>query len=667
MQKRFLRLLAACSCCLYFSIGAAWAFPSTATIPLKDFARHPELSDPALSPDGKYLAVRTDDPDGTHHSVVVYRLADMHVISILKMPQYELPLDITWVSATRLVITKGKAMGSIGKPINLGQIIASDYDGKNQRYLYGYDAKGKRAANRARDEGFGTLAGLPDKPNDHFYMDVSLWDNENISSIYNVNAARNTRHLVSDIDQGGMNFLIDKAGQATYAFGVNTQQDFRAFRNIDGHWTPLPDKLVGSHFKPFAYTPDEKKIYAYSSKDGGPYRLIQADADASHPVTLTADPFASFGGSQWSPPPYKLFAVTNLTGIPKAHFLQPQLPSAKLYKALSKAFPGQYVNFIAFSQDGMTLLFSTLSDRNPGSYYLLDRHHNKVRKLFDAAPWIHPQQMSERRSFRFKASDGLMLEGILTLPKGRNPSNLPMILLPHGGPYGIHDDWLFTDGAWDAQMLASRGYLVLQVNFRGSGGRGPAFEQAGYMKWGTRIQQDLIDGVKWAIAKQYADPNRICVYGASFGGYSAMMTVVRAPKLFKCAIGYAGVYDLDMLYHKGDIRYLRSGRNYLHMVIGDDPNALENNSPVAQAGKIDVPVLLVHGKDDTRAPYAGAKEMRDALEKAGKHVEWMAKSGEGHGFYDEQNNIDLFTKMLAFLKTNIGPGAPVAKPAQASN
>ena len=306
------------------------------------------------------------------------------------------------------------------------------------------------------------------------------------------------------------------------------------------------------------------------------------------------------------------------------------------------------------------LLFSVSSDRNPGAYYLIDRRNNKVRKLFDLAGWIPRDQMAQRQITRFKASDGTELEAILTLPPHRQPFKLPMVLLPHGGPMAS-DGWGFD---YDAQLLANRGYLVMQVNFRGSSGRGPDFKRAAYRHWGTRVQQDLIDGVHWAIKEAYADPARICVYGASFGGYSAMMSAIRAPKLFKCAVGYAGVYDLSMQKTKSDTRESESGRNYLDMALGTDPAELKANSPVDLVDQIDIPVLLIHGKDDKRAPYAEAEEMRNALEKAGKPVEWMAKSGEGHGFYDVQNNIDMYTKLLAFLKQSIGPGAPAQPPAE---
>jgi dipeptidyl aminopeptidase/acylaminoacyl peptidase len=320
---------------------------------------------------------------------------------------------------------------------------------------------------------------------------------------------------------------------------------------------------------------------------------------------------------------------------------------------LSKKFPNDFVDFTSFSEDGSKLVFLVSSDRNLGDYYLFDIEHHTIRKLFSVDHGIDRSKLGTRTPMRFTASDGTQLEAILTVPPGASMNDLPMVLLPHGGPYEIRDDWFYDN---DAQFLASRGYLVLQVNFRGSGGRGPGFVKAGYGQWGTRIQQDLIDGVKWAEAQHFADPKRVCVYGASFGGYSAMMSTIRAPGLFKCAVGYAGVYDLAMMYDKGDTQESTMGVNYLHQAIGTDQAVLAANSPDKLADKIDVPVLLIHGEDDQRAPYAQAKAMRAALDAAHKPYEWLTKSGEGHGFYDQQNNVDRFNHLQAFLAKYIGPG-----------
>ncbi|KRE88521.1 prolyl oligopeptidase [Frateuria sp. Soil773] len=651
MTYRFARaLLSAAGLCLPMAAAAA------DLIPVQDFARRPQLSMPRLSPDGQHLAVRMDDNDNGTHALVVFGIADMsRPVSMLRMPKYELPANIVWVSPTRLVVEKGKELGSIDKPALTGEIIATDIDGKHQDYLYGFESKyGTRAATRATDRGWGFYDGAPETANGHFYMAAHSWDNSEHSTLYDVDAAKNTRHLIGDIGVGGLNFMVGADGRAHYAYGRNEDYEYVVYHQQDNGWAKMSAAQIGRSFAPIDFTPDHRRIYASYDAQGGPTALVEQDEDGGNRKVLARDGFSSIGGIEWTPMPRQPFATVPATGIPRVSYIDPNLPAAKLHRALSLKFPGSYVHFIDYSEDGGQLLFGVSSDRDPGAYYLIDTHTYKVRKLFDAAPWVDPSKMAERRPLHFKASDGTELEAILTLPRGTGEKNLPMVLLPHGGPIGVQDDWSY-DG--DAQFLASRGYLVLQVNYRGSSGRGVDFKEAANLQWGTRVQQDLIDGVKWAVGENYADPKRICVYGGSFGGYSAMMTVIRAPGLFKCAIGYAGVYDLAMMYKKGDIRESKSGRSYLTTVIGKDDADLAANSPDKLADKIDVPVLLIHGEDDQRAPFAQAKAMRAALDAAHKPYEWLSKPGEGHGFYDEKNNVERYEHMQAFLEKNIGKGA----------
>lgn len=623
-------------------------------LPVEDFARHPQLSMPRLSPDGRYLAVRWDD--GSSHALVVYRVDDMSKpASMIRMPKYELPLGITWVSPTRLVVEKGKVFGSIDIPAYTGEILATDVDGKHQDYLYGFENKyGSRSETRGTDRGWGFVDDLPERANGHFYMGAQSWNAQDRSLLYDVDASANTRHLIGDIGVGGMSFMVGADGKAHYAYGRNDHFQYVVYHQQNGRWQLLSKAQIGGTFQPVGVAPDHQRIYAFYDAGGGPASLVEQDESGAHRKLLSGAGFGEVGEIEWTPLPRQPFATAAGTGLPVVTYIDADLPAAKLRRALSLKFPSEYVHFIDYSEDGGQLLFSVSSDRDPGTYFLIDTHTFKVRKLFAAAPWVDPAKAAERRPLHFTASDGTELEAILTLPPGRSETNLPMVLLPHGGPIGIQDRWFYD---YDAQFLANRGYLVLQVNYRGSGGRGEDFQEAGYLKWGTRIQQDLIDGVKWAIAQHYADPARVCVYGGSFGGYSAMMTVIRAPGMFKCAVGYAGIYDLKMMYAKGDIRDSKSGRSYLTSVIGKNDADLDANSPDKLADKIDVPVLLIHGEDDRRAPFAQAKAMRAALQAAHKPYEWMSKPGEGHGFYDEKNRVDFYNALQAFLEKHIGKGA----------
>ncbi len=644
---------------LRVALVAAWLLPSVAVaadlIPVESFARHASVSMPRLSPDGKHVALRMDD-DG-NHALVIFDVADMsHPVSMLRMPRFEVPVNVAWVSSTRLVVEKGKQFGSIDQPRGTGEILATNVDGTHQDYLFGYrSGYGSRGDTRQADNGWGSVDGLPEKANGHFYLGAQPWNEDNQSRLYDVDAVKNVRHLIGDIGVGQLSFMVNPDGKVEFAFGTNPDFEYVAYQRIGDRWAQLGKAQAGRYFAPFATAPDKEHIYAWYSAEGGPSQLIEQRLNGADRKVLAKDDFGSVGNVQWTAPPRQPFAVIPSTGTPQPVYVDPSLPAARLYMAISQKFPGEFVDFIDFSEDGRELLFTVSSDRDPGTYYLIDTEHYKVRKLFELAPWIEPAKMAERIPMRFKASDGMELEAILTVPAGAPMNQLPMVLLPHGGPHGVDDNWFFDA---DAQFLASRGYLVLQVNYRGSGGRGADFREAGYLKWGTRIQQDLIDGVKWAEQQHYADPDRVCVYGGSFGGYSALMSVIRAPGLFKCAIGYAGIYDLAMMYKKGDIRLAASGRNYLTNVIGKDDAALADNSPDKLADRIDVPVLLIHGEDDQRAPFAQAKAMRAALDAAHKPYEWMSKPNEGHGFYTEANNVERLNRMQEFLARYIGKGKP---------
>jgi dipeptidyl aminopeptidase/acylaminoacyl peptidase len=257
--------------------------------------------------------------------------------------------------------------------------------------------------------------------------------------------------------------------------------------------------------------------------------------------------------------------------------------------------------------------------------------------------------MRPMEPFAIKARDGMKLHGYLTRPVGEGPH--PMVVLPHGGPHGIRDVWAFDS---EVQMLANRGYAVLQVNFRGSGGYGMDFEEAGYRKWGASMQDDVTDATQWAIDNKHADKRRICIYGASYGGYTALMGAVREPALYRCAVGFAGVYDLELMLSSADIPRSKSGRAYLGLALGDDRPDLRSRSPAHNADKISIPVLLIHGKEDWRADFEQAKRMKAALESNKKSYEWMVLSKEGHGVYDEDSRREMYERVLGFLAKHIG-------------
>jgi dipeptidyl aminopeptidase/acylaminoacyl peptidase len=253
------------------------------------------------------------------------------------------------------------------------------------------------------------------------------------------------------------------------------------------------------------------------------------------------------------------------------------------------------------------------------------------------------------RAIDVKARDGMTLHGYLTLPNGGADKHLPMVVLPHGGPFGIFDEWTFDD---DSQMLAAAGYAVLRLNYRGSGNYGRDYYKAGARQWGKTMQDDLTDATRWAIDQQIADPARICLYGASYGGYAALMGVAREPSLYACAVGYVGVYDLEKL-HKDNTSHGRSIKNWTNEWLGDR-DALAAVSPVNLANHIKSPVFLAAGGQDKRAPVEHTQKMEKALRDAGVPVESLYFKSEGHGFYTDEHQRECYTRLLAFLSKYLG-------------
>jgi dipeptidyl aminopeptidase/acylaminoacyl peptidase len=266
--------------------------------------------------------------------------------------------------------------------------------------------------------------------------------------------------------------------------------------------------------------------------------------------------------------------------------------------------------------------------------------------------------MAEMSAFHIPASDGLRIHGYITLPPNSPlAAPPPLVVLPHGGPHFVRDHWQFDP---EVQLLAHEGFAVLQVNYRGSGGYGLAYQEAGYRKWGDRVVQDIVDATRFAVRKGYADPRRICIYGASFGAYAAVEGAILAPDLFRCAAGYSGIYDLGLLSKIGDIRLRKLGRGYVRRAVGEEQSALDRASPAHHADQIAARVLLMHGAKDERAPIEHAEALRDALAALGKPPGWLVESKEGHGFFDEGARERMYARLLEFLKENTRPDARAA-------
>ena len=317
---------------------------------------------------------------------------------------------------------------------------------------------------------------------------------------------------------------------------------------------------------------------------------------------------------------------------------------AKLHRALTRAFKDQFVRFTSFTKDGSQAIVLAGNDTNPGDFFLLDTKTKQADYLFSRKEWLQPEHMAKVKPISYQASDGLVIDGYVTrLADSKGPA--PTVVIPHGGP-AARDLWGFDT---EAQLLAQQGYAVLQVNFRGSDGYGLEFRDAGNLKWGSRIQDDIADGVKWAIEEGITDSNRVCIYGASFGAYSALMNVIRYPDLYRCSVGLAGLYDFETQRKRSDTAEFEMSDEFFERVFGNDKNAAIAFSPIYHTEKIKVPVFIAHGGKDERTPIAHARKLRKAMKANGITFEWMEKRNEGHGYFTEKNRVDFYSALVDFF------------------
>jgi dipeptidyl aminopeptidase/acylaminoacyl peptidase len=311
-----------------------------------------------------------------------------------------------------------------------------------------------------------------------------------------------------------------------------------------------------------------------------------------------------------------------------------------------------HVRITSITRDLSVAIVATVSDRQPPVYYVFDIENRQLNFLVASRPGIDPDAMAATETFRIEARDGLEFQLYVTRPVGSGDEALPTVMYIHGGPHGPRDEWAFQS---ETQMLANRGYAVIQPNYRGSGGFGETFEETGYRKWYAEMQDDITDATLWAINEGIADPNRICIYGASYGGFATLAGITREPDLYACGFAFVGVYDLELMRQYGDIQERKSGRNYLDLALGDDPEDLKARSPINFVGNIKAPLYIAHGKEDVRAHVQNFYQLRDRLDAENIPYQQLLVEKEGHGFYKMENRILYANELLQFFDKTIGP------------
>lgn len=461
-----------------------------------------------------------------------------------------------------------------------------------------------------------------------------------------------TQVAVSPIPEAWL--LTDENGEVRLAGGIDESLNDRFFlRDAGEGWKELP-ALRGRSGKgtPVGYVARDDTLYLVEPMEDGGFGVFAVRMKSGERELLARNDLVPPSSYLVDHETRRIVAVEFEPDVPTYELVDPEHRLSRALRGLLAAYPDQHVRIVSATADQKQVVAIVYGDRNPGHYLLVDVDSMSAERLVDVRPWVDPEAMAGTIAFHMPASDGMKIHGYLTLPHGAAEGRpQPLVVLPHGGPQ-MRDTWGFDP---EVQLLASEGFAVLQVNFRGSSGYGDTYLRAGDRRWGDRVVQDVIDATRWAIGKGYADPRRICIYGASFGGYAALQGAALAPELFRCAVGYAGIYDLTRANDADFAETSRLGRGFVRVAIGEDEAALRAASPVFHADAIKARVLLIHGKTDRRAPIDQAERLRKALEESGNPPEWLVEPLEGHGFYDEAARERMYGRLIAFLREGTWP------------
>ncbi|KAF1709471.1 peptidase S9 [Pseudoxanthomonas kalamensis DSM 18571] len=635
---------------------AVSASAASAQVKVEGFIRKDSFTDIKISPLGDYYAATVQQEDRT--ALVILRRSDNKVTGSITLGRNNHVADFWWVNQERVLFSVAQKLGMLDQPQLTGELFAMNVDGSRKENLLGYRVESSGPGTRIQRKQVEAVAGqlvdiLPDDEKS-VLVRIRPFGESQYTRVERMDVYSGRRVQVARSPVPDANFATDASGIVRFAYGAMADNANKLYYRDDGNqeWRLINDEAVTGLVEwPVGFSESGRLAYLQVERSEGADSVVEWNLGGAEKREVlrndNTDPtrmMYSDGRSN------VLVGALFQDGKPVWRYLDPEGSHARMQRGLEEAFPGSVVLVTSRTDDGKLALLEVYSDTNPGDFYLFDTQAKKVDYILSRRDWLEPERMSVKTPVHFPARDGLALHGYLTVPKGSIGKGLPMVVLVHGGPFQVRDGWGFDA---EVQMLAAAGYAVLQVNFRGSPGYGRAFGEAGAREWGGKMQDDVTDATRWAIGNGIADAGRICIYGASYGAYASMMGAAKEPDLYRCAAGYVGIYDLPMMYTRGDIGEMKSGRNYLRDWVGDQAQ-LAAVSPVNMTDRIKVPVFLAAGGEDERAPVQHTELMEKRLRAAGVPVESLYYKTEGHGFYKEENLREYYTKLLEFFGRNLG-------------
>jgi len=599
-------------------------------IPMEDFFKNPEKSSFQISPDGKHIAYMKPWKSRMNVHVVNVKTRDE---TRLTSSEDRGIYGYGWLGNSRIGYAKDD-----GGDENI-HFFAVDIDGSNEIDLTPFDNVQARM-----------IDDLEDDP-EHIILGINKRD-PRIHDAFRVNVIDGTSKLIAENPGNISGWMTDHDGIlriATTSDGVNTSLLYRDSES------EVFETILTTDFKvsvsPLFFTFDNKNIYVSSNRGRDKSAIYTFSLnEAKEKELIFENDQVDVSGLMYSNKRKVLTGVSYTVAKREMVFFDDWRED--IQNKLEKQLSGYEVGITSFSKDEKHAVVVAYSDKARGTYYSYDVEKNKLTELAKVSPWLNEEQMAEMRPIEYKSRDGLTINGYLTIPVGSNGKNLPVVVNPHGGPWA-RDSWGYNS---EVQFLANRGFAVFQMNFRGSTGYGREFWEISFKQWGKTMQDDITDGVQWLVGEGIADPDKIAIYGASYGGYATLAGLTFTPDLYACGVDYVGVSSL-FTFMESMPPYWELYRSMMYEMVGHpekDKELLASSSPLRHVDKIKVPLFIAQGANDPRVKKSESDQIVNALKSQGIEVPYMVKDDEGHGFYNEENQFDFYREMEKFLMKHIG-------------
>lgn len=608
----------------------------TRQIPLEDFFRNSERTGYQLSPDGSYISYMAPYKDRLNVFVRRVDETDEHAIRITNETERSVA-GYMWADNQRLLYMKDTAGDE-----NY-QLYGVHRDGSDDRAYTSFDGVRTSLIDDLEEQPGVVMIGMNKR-------------NPEVFDPYRLNIETGELTLLAENPGNIQGWMTDHDGRLRVATaivdGVNTQILYRDTE--DEPFKPVLTTNFRDVVSFMEFTPDNKEVYAATNLHRDKTILVRMNpATCEELEVLYENERYDIASISYSRKRKKLLSVY-CTGHkePVRHYFDAE--EEQLRQRIKAHFPNQRYGIADTDKAEENYLIYVGGDRTRGSYWHYNALTDEAKKIADLAPWIKSDEMNAMHPVCYTTRDGLQIEAYLTLPDGLTPDTakqLPVVVNPHGGPWA-RDCWGYSS---EVQFLSNRGYAVFQMNFRGSTGYGRHFLEASYKQWGLKMQDDITDGVKWLIEQGIANPNRIAIYGGSYGGYATLAGLTFTPDLYACGIDYVGVSNL-FTFMQTIPPYWRPMLEMMYEQVGHpkhDADQLAATSPALHADKIKVPLFVAQGANDPRVNKAESDQMVEALRQRGVVVEYMVKDNEGHGFHNQENRFDFYRAMERFLKAHL--------------